>query len=157
MPSPSTAARAARIIRLMPKIMGSIMLSRTHMAGRRFPDLTFPQYHALGVISGQGTCSVNELAAHLRLAQSTTSQLVDRLVRAGFVHRENSVEDRRRMVVRLTPDGKTMMEKRTRAISDAYQRILGCLSRRDEAAFEHAFEVFAGVADKIDAAFRDNP
>jgi hypothetical protein len=60
------------------------------------------------------------------------------------------------MVVRLTPAGKIMMEKRTRAISDAYERILGCLSPRDQAAFEHAFQVFASVADKIDTTFRDN-
>lgn len=162
-------SRAERIISLLPRIMGSI--SRWHsekltfkvgengkvrspigemeIAGAKGKKLTFNQYRTLTVINELRSCSVNELAEKLRLAQSTTSQLVDRLVRSGFVNREISPRDRRRITVTLSKTGGQMMERRRQALLRAYEGILLALDDEDQRMLEDAFNKFAHVAAKL--------
>src|SRR6202451_2413184 len=49
--------------------------------------------------------SLLELARHMGVTPSTMSLTVDRLERGGYVRRERSTEDRRRVDLRLTPSG----------------------------------------------------
>ena len=164
------SARAERIIKLLPKIMGSIAhwhddrmvlgftengqmerpIGDVKIAGGKGVKLTFNQYQALTAIRELSECSVNELAGKLRLAQSTTSQLVDRLVRAGFVHRETFADDRRRIVVTLSKSGAQMMERRKQSLLHSYERILLTLEEDDQAMLEDAFNKFCAVAAKLD-------
>jgi DNA-binding MarR family transcriptional regulator len=111
--------------------------------------LTFNQYQALTMIREMNECSVNELAEKLRLAQSTTSQLVDRLVKAGFAIRETASDDRRRIVVTLSKSGALMMERRRQSILDAYEQILLSLDEADQLTLEDAFDKFYQVASKL--------
>ena len=169
MPRKEVTARAERITKLLPKIMSSI--ARWHsdrmtmsigedgrmrsaigdlkMSASKGVKLTFNQYQVLTVINTLGSCSVNELAAKLRLAQSTTSQLVDRLVRAGFVNRETSQADRRRIEVTLSKTGTRMMERRRESLLHAYEGILSSLDEEDQKMLEDAFNKFALVAAKL--------
>ncbi len=165
-------ARAERIIRLLPRIMGSIAhwhhdrlrvgitdngrMERPigEMSVGRGSKLTFNQYQALGMIRELGECSVNELAARLHLAQSTTSQLVDRLVKGGFASRETSHDDRRRIVIALSKSGALMMERRRQQLLKAYESILLSLDENDQEMLEDAFEKFSRVAARLEAAHK---
>jgi DNA-binding MarR family transcriptional regulator len=49
--------------------------------------------------------SLFDLARHMGVTASTMSITIDRLVRGGYVVRERSSEDRRRVDLRLTPAG----------------------------------------------------
>ena len=166
----SVKARAERITRLLPKIMGSIahwhrdrMLMGITESGRierpvgdvKIPGgkgmkLTFNQYRALTAIRDLGECSVNDLADNLRIAQSTTSQLVDRLVKSGYVSRETFVADRRRMAVTLSKLGTQMMERRKQSLLQSYTRILLMLDENDQEMLEDAFEKFYGAMATLD-------
>src|SRR6516225_12288920 len=46
-----------------------------------------------------------DLARHMGVTASTMSLTIDRLVRGGYVVRERSTQDRRRLDLRLTPAG----------------------------------------------------
>ena len=165
----SVTARAERIIRLLPKIMGSIAhwhhdrmvmgitesgridrpIGDVKISGGKGMKLTFNQYQALTAIRELGECSVNDLADKLGIAQSTTSQLVDRLVKGGYVSRETFADDRRRMVVMLSKSGTQMMERRKQSLLQAYTRILLMLEENDQVMLEDAFEKFYRVAAKL--------
>jgi DNA-binding MarR family transcriptional regulator len=54
--------------------------------------------------------SPGDLADALGISKQATSQLIDTLVVRGYVERRPHPEDRRRMVVDLTPRGRTMAE-----------------------------------------------
>lgn len=162
--------RAERIIGLLPKIMGSIalwhhdrptssmsangtisgVLGDAKLGGDGGAKITINQYQALIAIRELGECSVNELATKLRLAQSTTSQLVDRLVKAGMVTRDTFPEDRRRMVVKLGKSGNDMMERRRQALLRTYERILSVLDDEEQAMLEDAFEKFHLVSVRLE-------
>lgn len=146
--------RIDALVELMPRIMGSIAIARLHTKERNAIDLTFNQYRALRLIHDQGECSVNALAGRLGIAQSTTSQLVDRLVRARLVRREPHAADRRRMAVALTPTGRRMMELRTRSIKEAYLRIFSLLTEAQRRKFERAFRDFHEVACMLEEKLR---
>jgi DNA-binding MarR family transcriptional regulator len=125
-------------------------LGEIRLAGDGGPKVTFNQYQALIAIRELGECSVNELATKLRLAQSTASQLVDRLVKAGMVTREAHPDDRRRMVVKVGKSGNDMMERRRKALLETYERILSVLDDEEQAMLEDAFEKFHLISDRLE-------
>lgn len=58
----------------------------------------------LNLIHRRGRLSVGELARHVGLAPATTTGIVDRLERAGWVVRERPDDNRRTVQVRALPD-----------------------------------------------------
>ncbi len=77
--------------------------------------ITPPQLDALVIIEKDGELTIGDLSAKLFLAYSTTTDLVDRLERAGFVVRHRDTEDRRVVRVRLQADGSKLIEAVLRA------------------------------------------
>jgi DNA-binding MarR family transcriptional regulator len=89
--------------------------------------LTFPQIIVMYALSWEGPQPISTLAQTLRLSLAATSQLVDRLVDAGYVAREEDPDDRRVRVVRMRPSGKQFMDRlneiRRRELSEAFDRL----------------------------------
>lgn len=76
--------------------------------------LASQQYQAILAIEGfpgRNQVSIGELAERLKIASHSAVGLVDRLEAAGFVERETSEEDRRRVMVKLTKLGKAKLAK----------------------------------------------
>lgn len=74
-----------------------------HMLARRI-GLRPMDYTAVNhVFVNDGQLSPLELSARLGISTGSTSELIDRLERAGHVERHRSVEDRRRVSLRPTP------------------------------------------------------
>ncbi len=53
--------------------------------------------------------TIRELAERMQLRHHSVVELVDRLTRSKLLHREKSREDRRRVLVRLTPQGEKLL------------------------------------------------
>ena len=76
--------RVDRIVSMLPMIMNSMTMFRVHPGSKVTGlDLTYHQYYALNVIHSHKKCTVNALAGFLKLAQSTTSLLIDHLLPFG--------------------------------------------------------------------------
>ena len=73
--------------------------------------ITAAQADALAVIGQAGPLSLKDLGDLLIAEAGHPSRLVDRLVAAGLVERRPADDDRRRIVLSLTRDGRRM-EKR---------------------------------------------
>jgi DNA-binding MarR family transcriptional regulator len=56
-------------------------------------------YKALGVLDRLGPMSAGELGRHTGLAAASVTNLIDRLVTKGFLHREPDALDRRRVLL----------------------------------------------------------
>ena len=70
--------------------------------------LTYTQYIAMMALWEEGSVSVKELGARLRLESSTLTPLLKKLESAGYVVRERSKEDERVVVVSLTDEGRKL-------------------------------------------------
>jgi DNA-binding MarR family transcriptional regulator len=87
--------------------------------------LSGAQAWMLREISLHPDIGVTELAARLAIHQSTTSQLVNKLVRQRHVSRSSPSHDRRRVGLRVTRSGA---------------RVVRCLPRPAEGVLPHALE-----------------
>ena len=76
-------------------------------------DLTLGDYQVFVYLSEAPNRSMRmcDLADRLQLSPSGLTRRLDGLVKAGFVTREPSVDDRRVMLATLTPAGFTALEK----------------------------------------------
>lgn len=73
--------------------------------------LTAAQGDALTVLAQAGAISLKELGALLIAEAGHPSRLVDRLVAAGLVERQPAEDDRRRVVITLTADGRRLAKR----------------------------------------------
>lgn len=64
-----------------------------------------PLLHALWEQDG---LSHTELSTHLQISPATTTKMIQRMEKAGFVHRSPDPEDQRRSCVYLTETGRTI-------------------------------------------------
>ncbi|KPL83847.1 hypothetical protein SE15_00970 [Thermanaerothrix daxensis] len=89
-------------------VMGVSRVIRSQMRRHRDPRMSVPQFRALIFIRRQ-MASVSDLAEHLGLTRPTTTALVDKLVRMGWVERVGDARDRRRVRLRLTQAGEAIL------------------------------------------------
>lgn len=100
------------------------LYSATHQIQRLYRPLldevglTYPQYLVLLVLWQRDGLTVSEIGQRLSLSSATLTPLLQRLQTAGFVSRERSEVDQRRVSVRLTAPGQQLKTK-VRAITNA--------------------------------------
>lgn len=68
-----------------------------------FGELSMAQVNALMIIRREGPLSLTELAGRLGVSPPSASAMVERLVEKMLVTREQSPEDRRRVVIQISP------------------------------------------------------
>ncbi len=73
--------------------------------------ITGPQLWALKILSINGSLPLGQLSQKMYLHPSTISGVVDRLEQKGYVVRDRGHEDRRVVMVQLTPKGKKVISK----------------------------------------------
>ncbi|HEX5059997.1 MAG TPA: MarR family transcriptional regulator [Kofleriaceae bacterium] len=89
--------------------------------------ITATQLNALKLLQSVGDLSLSDLSKKMSATNSAITGLVDRMVEAGLVAREQSVEDRRVWKIRLTSEGRAMAKKLDVAPWEILQRALMAL------------------------------
>ncbi|MEO4000949.1 MarR family transcriptional regulator [Mesorhizobium sp. CAU 1732] len=86
--------------------------SQRHIAifVRHIAELTPPQFAALAKLAEVGATSQNQLGTLVAMDAATIKGVIDRLKLRGFVSIERHLEDRRRIVVSLTEEGRQAVE-----------------------------------------------
>jgi len=69
------------------------------------------QLRGLTVLRERGTTNLGRLAEEMGVALSTASRLVDRLVRAGLVHRRPSPRTRREIELEVSSEGLATLDR----------------------------------------------
>lgn len=73
--------------------------------------VSVPQYRVLAVLmAGEGR-SVNELSVYTVIEQSTLSKLLDRMEKAGLIHRKSDANDGRVVNIYITEAGRDCFDK----------------------------------------------
>ena len=74
-------------------------------------DVSVTQCHALEALVERGPLRSMALAEALRLDKSTTSRVVDALVRKGYVEKGADADDARALSLRVTRKGRALYER----------------------------------------------
>ena len=118
------------VARLMPQIMRGVQLDFFVRLG-----VTQTQFLMLAAIRAYTRCTMGTLARNLHVSMPTASGIVERLVRAGYVRRAPAAEDRRQVIVELTPNGGRLVRAFESVIRRRWEEALVSLDVRELRAF----------------------
>jgi DNA-binding MarR family transcriptional regulator len=87
-------------------------------------DLSLPQATALTLVADVGPLTVSALQKRLRRSQATTSHLVTQLELRGLVERAEDPADARRTLIRLSKEGRRLMDRLERLRRQSFESVL---------------------------------
>jgi len=104
-------------------------------------QITPVQYGILSTLSVMPTLDQTTLGAELGLDRTTTADVVRRLEDRGLVQRSPDLNDRRIRLVKLTADGRAIVDKLRSSMERAQDRMLEPLNPAERAMFLHLLNV----------------
>lgn len=112
-------------------------VNQRHIAifAKRIGDLTPPQFAALAMLAEIGEASQNQLGAMIAMDAATIKGVIDRLKARELVTLSAHSEDRRRLVVGLSGEGKALIEKLLPLAERITEETLAPLNARETATF----------------------
>jgi DNA-binding MarR family transcriptional regulator len=109
--------------------------------------LTVAQYLLVAPLADGEPRSVRALAEHSEIAAPTASRLLDALVRDGLVERNHSAEDRRCVLVGLTPAGREALRGAHAEVAARRRRVYAALEPDERAGAEQLLRRLAEIMD----------
>jgi len=111
-------------------------------------DLSPAPYNVLRILRGAPDGLLcGEIAARMITREPDITRLLDRLEKRDLLHRCREEEDRRRVLVRITPAGLAQLARLDSPIQEIHRRQLGHLTRKQLQEF----------TELLDAALRSEP
>ncbi|AFY31151.1 MarR family winged helix-turn-helix transcriptional regulator [Calothrix sp. PCC 7507] len=99
---------AARVMDTVPLVMRFI---RSEMRAHKAAFLSIPQLRSLAFLNRSPGASLCDLADHLGVTSATASATTERLVQRNLVQRSHHPQERRRIVLNLTDEGKYHLQQ----------------------------------------------
>lgn len=107
---------------------------RSHLDDLMRPvGLTVLQYTALTVLERHGDISSAQLARNSFVTAQTMADMVVILEELGLIERHRDPDDRRRLLIALTPAGRAILADRRPHVAAIEKRMTGALSPSDTA------------------------
>ena len=94
--------------------------------------LSLAQFQLLDVLVDGRPRTVGQLAEAGGIAQPTATRMLDTLERMGIVQRSPALQDRRCVLISLTPAGGSALELRRAEIQSARERIRSSLTAQEQ-------------------------
>lgn len=137
-------------------LMKRILLSMGQQADRRLAshDLTTAQWGPLMRLKTADSMTVAELARWHNTDAGAMTRLLDRLEKKGLCRRERSLQDRRVVHVRLTPEGEAALEHVPAVLSDLLNQHLAGFSHEEWLTLRDLLQRMANNGDRLRS---DNP
>jgi DNA-binding MarR family transcriptional regulator len=88
----------------------AVLLDKQYEATRR-GELSLIARRALSVVARKENLSVNRVAAEIGRAQSTTSELLARLLKQKLIEQERGKTDGRMVLLRVTDKGRNVLQE----------------------------------------------
>jgi DNA-binding MarR family transcriptional regulator len=109
--------------------------------------VSFAHFPLLRALLEAGELSAGQLAAETSLTPATVTQMLDALASAGLVERQRSERDRRVVTTRLTPEGRSRVERKQADLTAKWGESLDGLATND---LESAARVVARIVAYLD-------
>lgn len=120
---------ADSILLSLRQIIRSIDKHNKQLSSSR--SLTVPQLVSLRQLLIKGPRPMGQLANEVFLSKATLTGIIDRLEKKGLVKRERSTEDRRKILIALTQQGKEMSESMPWPLQERFAASLSSLNDDD--------------------------
>ena len=95
-------------------------------------NLTFREAFLIELLGRRHSATMSELASELAVPLTTMTSTVTRLVQKGYLQRRRIEEDRRVVLVTLTPAGRDLFEMHRRDYVETVHSVLGSLTEEEQ-------------------------
>ncbi|MEV6807909.1 MarR family winged helix-turn-helix transcriptional regulator [Streptomyces sp. NPDC017248] len=116
------------------------------------PDLPEAQIELLRTLTETGAATPREVAARLRVAPSTVSNLVRTMTAAGLVERTPSATDLRTVRLTASPTAVEILDRYDRTSTATLRRALEDLAPQHREALERALPALAELLTVLETA-----
>lgn len=114
-------------------------------------SITIPQFRTLVILSSRGAVNLATLAGLLSVQPSTTGRMVDRLVTAGLIDRQQHPTSRREFVVELTARGRRVVRSVTARRREEIARVVDSMPARERRGLVRALDAFTTAGGEPEA------
>lgn len=142
-PSPTDLSAAASDVR-----MATFRLARRLRAERAVDSMSDGQFAVLAALKVYGPHTLGELAERERVTAPSMNRTVNCLQESGFITRTPMDDDRRKVLVDLTPAGRDVVEETVRRRDAWLEAALGELTDAERAALAEASAILRKLADR---------
>jgi DNA-binding MarR family transcriptional regulator len=132
----------------MDAFMHRSMRGWSHFA--KSTGLSMAQFSILMQLRHKSSCGISEISERFDVTAAAASQLVDKLVHAGYLERAEDPSDRRAKLLTLSAKGNELVKQ---GIEERYlwmDDLVGTLSVEDQQKTADALEILTIAAQQLD-------
>ncbi len=145
-PSVSESVTQA-LLEIVPRLNRWAEASVSRAAGEE--RLSLRQLSALTMIESEQT-TLGDVARRLMVTPAVVTGLIDRLERRGYVRRVNSTDDRRRVLLALTDEGRAAAESVSSALREEIASALSSFSPTELEQLDRSLAKLAPIANDLE-------
>ncbi|MBV9644716.1 MAG: MarR family transcriptional regulator [Verrucomicrobia bacterium] len=113
-------------------------------------SVSFPQYFLLGCLEKQEMITMSGIASRMGHTTAAATGLVDRLEKLGYVQRSHALDDRRKVMVRITKKGSGLVAEIRKDMVDKIMTLLReYLTAEEGRAWLQIYRKIADCSDKL--------
>jgi DNA-binding MarR family transcriptional regulator len=110
-------------------------------------NLTGPQLLCLRFLKSQQQSTASAMAREISVSQATMTGILDRLERRDLVLRQRCTEDKRRVWLRLTPQGHALISMAPSGLQQGFLARLGQLPPQEQVKLRTTLEQIASMME----------
>jgi len=140
------------VLMALRRVIRATDLHSKHLS--KTAGLTAPQLMILQTLAREGRCTVGEVARAISLGQATVTTIITRLENRGYVLREKSEMDRRKVHVSLTGPGKKILASAPTPLQEKFVHKFAALEEWEKSMILTSLQRVAQMMDAggIDAS-----
>lgn len=100
-------------------------------------NVSYPQFFLLAYLSSEEYLTMSDIAKKMGHSTAAATGLVDRLEKLAYVERIHAAEDRRKIMVRITPKGVELVARMRKEIATDLAGILSAMDEEVADTVEH--------------------
>ena len=104
--------------------------------------VTFHQFMILDAVAKEKELHMADLHKILSVEKSTTTRLVNPLIKKGLIRRDKADHDSRAVKLTLTREGRETHKKVLRCLTDFFERVLGNIPAKKRAEVLESVNIF---------------
>jgi DNA-binding MarR family transcriptional regulator len=111
---------------------------------------SMPQFFLLMRVYYKKQCGISHLSEHMDITAAAASQLVEKLVQAGYLERTEDPSDRRAKLLKLSPEGAKLVEEGMNQRHRWMEEVVRNLSSDEQKKIIEALEILNHAAQDVD-------
>lgn len=150
--------------KMKDQYQGGFLMAKIRQVGGRISERILKK-HDVEINSAQGrimfalwqkdSVSINELAKKTQLKKSTLTSMLDRLERMGYIKRQRSKKDRRKILIKRTEKDRTMEKKYVEVSEEMTRLFYKGFSKSEIDRFEKDLERILNNLTEFEANAKD--